>query len=447
MTISVSTTPKISGNTILCPNTTSQLSGTGTAASTNAWVSSETAVATISSSGLVTAKAFGTSVITYRNSFGCSNSTTINVSNPITPTFTQVPAVCTGSNLDALPTTSNNNIKGTWSPSLNNKATTTYTFTPSSGQCASTTSMTITVSSLPKITGNIILCPNSSSQLTGSPAAATTNPWSSSNTAVATISNTGLVNTFAKGTSIITYKAGLGCSNTAKITVTDPVTSVFTQVPAICLGDSLSALPLTSNNGVNGTWAPAINISKTTGYKFTPNPGQCAKTQTMTITVNPLPNVSLSVFNSVCDNAGKVNLSGGAPTGGTYSGPSVSNNSFNSFIGVGSYPITYSFTNNNGCSSSASQNLTVISCSTSSLEESEENGIILYPNPTSEAFIVESSLPFNGEAFVIHDVSGRVLSTGNLTGNKSSVHVSNLATGTYYLKILRTDQTLRFMKQ
>ena len=63
----------------------------------------------------------------------------------VTPTFTQVATICLGASLSALPTTSNNSITGTWSPALNSAATTTYTFTPDAGQCASTATMTITV--------------------------------------------------------------------------------------------------------------------------------------------------------------------------------------------------------------------------------------------------------------------------------------------------------------
>jgi hypothetical protein len=63
----------------------------------------------------------------------------------VTPTFTQVDAICSGGSLSALPTTSNNNVTGTWSPALNNTATTEYTFTPSTGQCGTTAIMTITI--------------------------------------------------------------------------------------------------------------------------------------------------------------------------------------------------------------------------------------------------------------------------------------------------------------
>lgn len=62
-----------------------------------------------------------------------------------TPTFTQVAPICNGATLSALPTTSNNGITGTWSPALNNTATTEYTFTPEADQCATTTTMTIEV--------------------------------------------------------------------------------------------------------------------------------------------------------------------------------------------------------------------------------------------------------------------------------------------------------------
>ena len=46
-----------------------------------------------------------------------------------------------------LPTTSTNAVTGTWSPAINNLATTLYTFTPTAGLCANTATMTITINS------------------------------------------------------------------------------------------------------------------------------------------------------------------------------------------------------------------------------------------------------------------------------------------------------------
>jgi hypothetical protein len=64
---------------------------------------------------------------------------------PTVPIFTAVDPICAGATLSALPTTSNNSITGTWSPVLNNMATTEYTFTPDAGQCATTAKLTISV--------------------------------------------------------------------------------------------------------------------------------------------------------------------------------------------------------------------------------------------------------------------------------------------------------------
>jgi hypothetical protein len=76
----------------------------------------------------------------------CNNDDLYITVNPnILPTFTAVAPICSGATLSALPTTSSNGITGTWSPALDNTATTTYTFTPTAGQCATTTTLVITV--------------------------------------------------------------------------------------------------------------------------------------------------------------------------------------------------------------------------------------------------------------------------------------------------------------
>jgi hypothetical protein len=60
---------------------------------------------------------------------------------------------------------------------------------------------------------------------------------------------------------------------------------VFTPIADICSGTSLATLPTTSNNGIAGSWLPALNNLASTTYTFTPNAGQCAATTTLTINV------------------------------------------------------------------------------------------------------------------------------------------------------------------
>jgi gliding motility-associated-like protein len=87
-------------------------------------------------------------------SCGTTTQMTIEVIPSVTPVFDQVAAICEDGFLAALPTTSNNGITGSWSPAVNNTATTIYTFTPSSGICVDTVMMTIVVN--PKVTPQFV---------------------------------------------------------------------------------------------------------------------------------------------------------------------------------------------------------------------------------------------------------------------------------------------------
>lgn len=225
------------------------------------------------------------------NGVTCRKDVTITVNPIITPTFTQVTSICSGTTMTALPETSNNGITGTWSPSLNNTVTTNYIFTPIAGQCATIATMTITVNvnpiTIPAFTQELAIC--SGATLSALPT-----------TSINNITGTWSPALNNRVTTTYTFTPTPGqCATTATMTieVNPTITPVFTQVAAICKGASLSSLPTTSNNSITGTWSPVLNILDTTTYTFTPTPGQCSSAATMTITVNPIPNTPTGVLN------------------------------------------------------------------------------------------------------------------------------------------------------
>ncbi|MEJ7681481.1 MAG: Ig-like domain-containing protein [Segetibacter sp.] len=113
----------------------------------------------------------------------------------------------------------------------------TYNLVSVQGQFCSnpqTGSATITVNPLPTITGTLVVCAGSTTQLTGSATAASSNSWVSSNPGVATVNNTGLVTGVATGTSVITYTNSSGCTITASVTVNAAPT--ITGTLAVCVG-------------------------------------------------------------------------------------------------------------------------------------------------------------------------------------------------------------------
>ncbi|MFO8068191.1 MAG: PKD domain-containing protein [Bacteroidales bacterium] len=83
----------------------------------------------------------------------------------------------------------------------------------------------------------------------------------------------------------------------------------------------------------------------------------------VTITVNPLPNVTLDPFDPICGSETYFELTGGSPAGGTYSIPTMGLYDITSInpveLGSGSYIVVYEYVDVNGCTGSASEPLTI----------------------------------------------------------------------------------------
>jgi hypothetical protein len=94
-TVTVNALPTISGTLTMCVGFTTQLTGSGSPATSNPWVSATPSVATVSNTGLVTGVSSGTSEITYTDSNGCQKTTTVTVyANPSPPSVTYNAAAC-----------------------------------------------------------------------------------------------------------------------------------------------------------------------------------------------------------------------------------------------------------------------------------------------------------------------------------------------------------------
>ena len=268
------------------------------------------------------------------NTNECANITTLEiiVEPNETPVFDAIDPICQGDALANLPLVSNNGITGVWTPTMNNMATTTYTFTPSEGQCAVSTTLEIVVSPtiVPVFDAVIPICPGEPLQeLPTTSINGISGEWSPA------LDNTQTTEyTFTPDT-------GKGCTipTTLEIVVVNPVVAIFDDINAICVGDSIGALPTTSNNGISGSWSPELNNLATTTYTFTPDAGQCSEDTTLQIEVIPLNDLSIEV--EVISEAFSnnqvvvVSVSGGT---GSYeykldNGPWVEENSFNRVSG------------------------------------------------------------------------------------------------------------------
>ena len=213
---------------------------------------------------------------------------TVVITPAVVPAFTQIPAFCAGGTAPTLPTVSINGVTGTWSPPLvDNSASGTYVFTPNAGQCASLTTMNITV--FPSVSigfqNNWFVCQGSTPPALPSLSPnGITGAWSPN-----------AIQTGTTGNFTYTFTADPGqctSANTQTITVTvDPLLAPdFLPVAPLCAGDPAPALLNASPNGITGSWnPPVINTFNSGSYTFTPDAGQCATPQTLFVVVNPRP--------------------------------------------------------------------------------------------------------------------------------------------------------------
>lgn len=223
-----------------------------------------------------------------------------------TPTFNQLGPYCVGSFSGMLPGTSNEGITGSWSPLFINTGTagtTVFTFTPDAGQCAGSTTMTVTVSNSITPTFNPMgpYCVGSAADpLPAASAEGATGSWNPSS-----------INTSTAGSFTYTFTpSGGSCytSTTMTIVVSSGASVSITANPAqICEGQSTT---LTANGATDYTWNPgnltgsSVTVSPTTTTDYTVTAtinGGCSGTAGINVTVLPSPVVTVTAApGSVC---------------------------------------------------------------------------------------------------------------------------------------------------
>lgn len=148
------------------------------------------------------------------------------------------------------------------------------------------------------------------------------------------------------------------------------------------------------------------------------------------IVINQTPNVTLGALSNVCVYTPSFSLSGGSPAGGTYSGPGVVAGMFNpATVGIGTHTITYNYTDPNGCPSFATQTILVDACA--AIEDVENDGIVLHPNPASSQFSLAGTKAL--ESVQLVDMHGRVVK--RFTEAAANYDISEIQEGVYFVHI------------
>ena len=217
----------------------------------------------------------------------CASPFTLNVViNSVLPTFSVQNTFCQGANVPVLPTTSSNGISGSWSPNvIDNQISGAYIFTPNVGQptaagrCALPFSLNVAIT--PKVTP-VFSIPIAFCQGANVPVLPTT-----SNNGVLGSWSPNVISNQQSSAYVFTPNVGVCASSfTLNVIVTPNVLPTFSLPILLCQNAVVPVLPVTSNNGVIGSWSPNVINNQVSGaYVFSPNAGQCALLFTLNVTI------------------------------------------------------------------------------------------------------------------------------------------------------------------
>jgi len=460
VTVANNPTVTVSTGTICMGQGTTTLTANG--AATYAW-SPATGLSSTTGS-VVTANPNTTTVYTITGTLGtCTAAATTTV------TVNPLPNIVAGSNSpvcvnQTLNLTSANGVGYSWSGpngfnSLTQNPTITgvtvaqggvYTVTGvDANSCVNTATVSVIINPLPVVTATgATVCTNQTINLSCTPNGASGYSWSGPMLYSSNVQNPVITGANANmaGNYVVTVTDGNGCvnANVAQVVVNSlPVVSVNSG--EICAGQTTATLTATGANTY--AWAPTTGLSAASGATVVASPAStssytvtgtdingCQNTSTLTVLVNPVPSLSISPqmasgcapvctsFSNTTSSSGNCNWNFGDGSSGQNCNPN------HCFTVQGSYNITLTLTDSNGCVNSATAGVTVYPVPFADFNVS--------PQPTT---ILEPTIQF-------YDASGGAnITTWNWNfGDNSNTNTSTLQspghvygdTGSYAVQLL-----------
>ncbi|MBL7923387.1 MAG: choice-of-anchor L domain-containing protein [Bacteroidia bacterium] len=345
--------PVISGDFDFCLGTNSVLSA-GNGYSSYAW-------STGSSTSTTNVSLPGTYHVTVTDANGCSGSASqlIVVFNPPLPFISGVTAICQGANANLIANPSGMTYlwsNGAVSSSIQPSVSGSYTVTVTDGNgCTGTVTQAVNVNSnpLPVISGNLSACQGSSSILSAG-SGFSSYAWSDGSSGSSITVN-------SSGTYAVTVTDANGCSGTTSVNFTAlPFTPAVVSGPAgFCTGSNAiidAGSGYASYQWSTGGSGRQIQVSTGGTYTVTVTAANgCSGSSSFSINAWALPVPQISGVTAVCQGAA-ANLQA-APAGMSYLWSNGSTAGSIQPATAGVYTLTV--TDNNGCSASTAQTVTV----------------------------------------------------------------------------------------
>lgn len=430
------------------------------------WSSSNAAVASISSTGVVTGIAVGNTIITYSytNNNGCSNSSNATISVEAATSPTQSPTITASGNTgfcmgDSVILTSSENNGNQWykdgaiianatAKTYTAKASGSYTVVVNSVSSAVTT---ITINPLPvvnPISGATQVNVGASITLTNTTSGGS---WQSSNINIATINGSGIVNGLAIGTTTVVYSLtnSNGCTQTVSTTITVVAAPII--IPTIssngitnfCAG---SSIVLTSSENAGNQWyKDGTLIANATAKTYT-----ASTTGAYTVMVNGLGSAAINIVVNAIPTTPTITRN---QTNQLVSSADVGNQWYKDLTIIGgetnkiyqpnsngNYSVK---TIQNGCESAISAIYPYLLTGILNLSNSEY--IKILPNPFYENIIVQFTINQTTKVNIqlVEIATGKIVFEQKEVVSNTLLNLRNLSQGGYILRVSTKNRLIQ----
>jgi uncharacterized repeat protein (TIGR03803 family) len=308
--------------------------------------------------------------------------------------------------------------------------------------CVNSASYTLIVNPLPTVSVlSGAICPGNSFTLT--PSGAATYSYSGGSNIV----TPAITTTYA-----VTGISSDGCVSAIPAVATVSVVNILTVTisgnTSVCMGGTLN---LTANGASTYSWSTgnltnilAVSPTTNTTYTVIGSSGTCYDTTSVLITVNQLPNLSISSSSStMCANENAtLTISGAA----TYSWSTSQTGAIIVVSPLATTMYSATGTDTNNCTNTTSFNQEVNECVGINRYLKNNSGILVYPNPNSGYFVIETSVPTE---IKIMNALGELLINQQINEGKNNIDLNDQAKGIYFIQVKEGShvRTIKMVKQ
>ncbi|HYV90251.1 MAG TPA: immunoglobulin domain-containing protein [Chitinophagales bacterium] len=260
----------------------------------------------------------------------------------------------------------------------------------------------------------------------------------------------------------VSNSCGTTPSNSITVTVNSAPTAAQAAITAggptaFCKGHNVVLTVATAgltyqwkqgSRSIAGATLQSYTASKTYTYScIVSNSCGSVTSNSISVTVNPAPTASIS--QAPCSGGAVLLTCTANPSSGVtyqwtkgHTSLSGATNSTYSATTGGTYKCTVTITAT-GCTKSSAGSSVTISCKLA--DEFAEHKVIVYPNPASDYFNINTSQLSAQSSLYIYDLTGRLVESHEVSGDEMQVGES-LSNGVYFLKIESNHDTHQVIK-